>query len=66
MLRLILPDRRCCAFRQAMMADPATMAYNAPWFPPEGTIPLPRGGMERLSASVAGAGAGGLPGLSGK
>lgn len=41
MLRLILPDRRCCAFRQAMMADPATMAYNAPWFPPEGTIPFP-------------------------
>ena len=41
MLRLILPDRRCCAFRRAMMADPATMAYNAPWFPPEGTIPFP-------------------------
>ena len=41
MLRLILPDRRCCAFRQALMADPATMAYNAPWFPPDGTTPLP-------------------------
>ena len=41
MLRLILPDRRCCAFRQTLMADPATMAYNAPWFPPDGTIPFP-------------------------
>ncbi|MGN1019341.1 MAG: GNAT family N-acetyltransferase [Aristaeellaceae bacterium] len=41
MLRLIRPDRRCCAFRQALMADPATMAYNAPWFPPDGTIPFP-------------------------
>lgn len=28
-------------FRQALMADPATMAYNAPWFPPDGTIPFP-------------------------
>ena len=41
MLRLILPDRRCCSFRKALMADPATMAYNAPWFPPDGTIPFP-------------------------
>lgn len=41
MLKLILPDRRCCAFRQALMADPATMHYNAPWFPPDGTIPFP-------------------------
>ena len=22
-----------------MLADPATMAYNAPWFPPDGCIP---------------------------
>jgi len=28
-------------YRQALLADPATMAYNAPWFPPEGTIPFP-------------------------
>ncbi|MGN0777886.1 MAG: GNAT family N-acetyltransferase [Aristaeellaceae bacterium] len=41
MLRLMLPDRRGCAFRQALMADPATMAYNAPWCPPDGTIPFP-------------------------
>ena len=41
MLRLVLPDREGCAFRQALMADPETMRYNAPWFPPEGTIPFP-------------------------
>ncbi|MGN0970480.1 MAG: GNAT family N-acetyltransferase [Aristaeellaceae bacterium] len=51
MLHLILPDRRCCLFRQAMMADPATMAYNAPWFPPEGTIPFPE---EEWDAFLAG------------
>ncbi|MGN1068990.1 MAG: GNAT family N-acetyltransferase [Candidatus Fimadaptatus sp.] len=51
MLRLILPDHRCCAFRQALMADPATMAYNAPWFPPEGTIPFPE---EEWDAFLAG------------
>ena len=28
-------------FRQALLADPATMAYNAPWAPPEGTLPFP-------------------------
>ena len=26
-------------FYQKMMTDPATMAYNAPWFPPDGCIP---------------------------
>lgn len=51
MLRLILPDRRCCAFRQAMMADPATMAYNAPWFPPDGTIPFPEEEWDAFLAS---------------
>ena len=51
MLRLILPDRRCCAFRQAMMADPATMAYNAPWFPPDGTIPCPEEEWDAFLAS---------------
>lgn len=28
-------------FYQKMMTDPATMAYNAPWFPPDGCIPNP-------------------------
>ncbi|MBR5095113.1 MAG: GNAT family N-acetyltransferase [Oscillospiraceae bacterium] len=26
-----------------MLADPATMSYNAAWWPPEGCIPFPRG-----------------------
>lgn len=28
-------------FRQAMLADPATMAYNAPWAPPTGCLAFP-------------------------
>lgn len=28
-------------FRQAMLSDPATMAYNAPWAPPDGCIAFP-------------------------
>lgn len=28
-------------FRQALLSDPATMAYNAPWAPPDGTLPFP-------------------------
>lgn len=28
-------------FRQALLSDPATMAYNAPWAPPNGTLPFP-------------------------
>ena len=52
MLRLILPDRRCCAFRQALMADPDTMAYNAPWFPPDGTIPFPEDEWDDFLASA--------------
>ncbi|MBP3637719.1 MAG: GNAT family N-acetyltransferase [Clostridia bacterium] len=41
MLTLIPAARQHMPFRQALMADPATMAYNAPWFPPDGTIPFP-------------------------
>lgn len=52
MLKLILPDRRCCAFRQALMADPDTMAYNAPWFPPDGTIPFPEEEWDAFLAST--------------
>lgn len=28
-------------FRAKMMSDPATMSYNAPYFPPDGCIPFP-------------------------
>ena len=40
-LTLIPAAREHMPFRRAMMADPATMAYNAPWFPPDGTMPFP-------------------------
>lgn len=41
MLTLIPASREHMPFRQAMLADPATMHYNAPWSPPEGTLPFP-------------------------
>ena len=41
MLMLKLPTMAEMPFRAAMMADPATMSYNAPWYPPDGTIPFP-------------------------
>ena len=41
MLNIVLPTRDNLSFRQAMLADPATMAYNAPWFPPDGCLPFP-------------------------
>lgn len=28
-------------FRQALLGDPATMAYNAPWAPPDGCLDFP-------------------------
>ena len=41
MLTLRAADRSLMPFRRAMLEDPQTMAYNAPWFPPDGTIPFP-------------------------
>lgn len=41
MLMLKLPTMEDMPFRAALMADPATMSYNAPWYPPDGTIPFP-------------------------
>lgn len=41
MLTIVLPTRETMPFRRAMLADPATMAYNAPWFPPDGCLPFP-------------------------
>ena len=41
MMTLRPAERPLMAFRRAMLEDPATMAYNAPWFPPDGTIPFP-------------------------
>ena len=39
MLHIPKPDE--FGFYRTMMTDPATMAYNAPWFPPDGCIPNP-------------------------
>ncbi len=41
MLTLIPASRAQMPFRQALLADAATMAYNAPWCPPDGTLPFP-------------------------
>ena len=41
MLMLKLPTMAEMPFRTAMLADPHTMSYNAPWYPPDGTIPFP-------------------------
>ena len=38
-LRLYVPQREDGWFYVQMLSDPATMAYNAPWFPPDGCIP---------------------------
>ncbi len=40
-LRLYVPRPGDGGFYVRMMTDPATMAYNAPWFPPDGCIPDP-------------------------
>lgn len=46
MLTIVLPNRSNMPFRQMLLADPATMAYNAPWFPPDGCIPFPESGWD--------------------
>ena len=38
-LRLYVPQKEDGWFYVRMLSDPATMAYNAPWFPPDGCIP---------------------------
>ena len=40
-LRLFIPRPEDGWFYRAMVSDPKTMAYNAPWFPPDGCIPFP-------------------------
>ena len=40
-LTLYIPKPEDSGFYIGMMTDPATMAYNAPWFPPDGCIPDP-------------------------
>ena len=38
-LELYIPKQNDGWFYVQMMSDPETMAYNAPWFPPDGCIP---------------------------
>lgn len=40
-LSLYIPPMEELGFYRQMLADPATMAYNAPWFPPDGCIDFP-------------------------
>ena len=40
-LELYIPAVEELRFYQEMLSDPATMAYNAPWFPPDGCVPFP-------------------------
>ena len=40
-LTLYIPRREELRFYQNMLSDPATMAYNARWFPPDGCIAFP-------------------------
>lgn len=47
-LTLYLPKPEDGWFYEKMLSDPATMAYNAPWFPPNGCIPHPEKEWERL------------------
>ena len=47
-LRLYIPQPADGWFYIRMMSDPATMAYNAPWFPPDGCIPHPEAEWEDL------------------
>jgi RimJ/RimL family protein N-acetyltransferase len=47
-LRLCIPKPEDGWFYVKMLSDPATMAYNAPWFPPDGCIPNPEAECEGL------------------
>ena len=40
-LELHVPNRDELNYRQQLLSDSATMAYNAPWFPPDGCIDFP-------------------------
>ena len=41
-LTLYIPSFEDLWFYQKMLSDPATMSYNAPWFPPDGCIAFPK------------------------
>ena len=49
-LTLHIPKPDEFRFYETMMTDPKTMAYNAPWFPPDGCIPDPLDDWNNLMA----------------
>lgn len=51
---LCIPRSNDGWFYVKMMSDPETMAYNAPWFPPDGCIPDPDSGWVELQKSWIG------------
>lgn len=54
-LELYIPRKADGWFYVQMLSDPATMAYNAPWFPPDGCIPNAAEEWEDLCESWIGA-----------
>ena len=40
-LELYIPNAKELGFYQKLLADPSTMSYNAPWFPPDGCLEFP-------------------------
>lgn len=53
-LELYIPRPEDGWFYVRMMSDPATMSYNAPWFPPDGCIPDAEDEWKRLCAEWIG------------
>ena len=53
-LTLYIPKPEDGWFYARMLSDPATMAYNAPWFPPDGCIPHPEEEWKRIQAEWIG------------
>ena len=54
-LELYVPKPEDGWFYEKMLSDPATMAFNAPWFPPDGCIPHPEEEWKRLCGDWIGA-----------
>ncbi len=53
-LQLTIPRPEDGWFYVKMLSDPETMAYNAPWFPPDGCIPDPESGWLEIQKSWIG------------
>lgn len=53
-LQFYIPRPEDGWFYVKMMRDPATMAYNASWFPPDGCFPAPEEEWRRLQESWIG------------